>query len=353
MAWKKERQDNLGDGLWSAQDKGRNLSLSVSERMTSGSGGDMDKLRAMRFFCRSVESGSFATAAAALDVVPSALSKTIAALERDIGFRLMNRSTRRMSLTEEGSTYYESCRGILQQIDDMEAVSRSGRHQLKGSLRVGMHPALRELLLTRLGRFVEANANIQIETDVTNSASAVLERGLDVLLHIGTLADSNLVVRRLSWVRPVVCASPSYLQAWGIPHHPDDLKRHRAVIYGRADEQSNATWAFIRGGESHRVGVPVWLVVRDGIGVTDAVAGGCGIGRPFDIAIHRLLCSGAVHALLPDWDGPRYAVSAVTPAGRPSIKVAAFIDFCGDVLSPADVRKAESHAHAGQAAPTK
>jgi LysR family transcriptional regulator for bpeEF and oprC len=293
----------------------------------------MDKFRAMRFFCRAVESGSFAAAAAALDVVPSALSKTIAALERDIGFRLINRSTRHASLTEEGSAYYESCRGILQQIEDIEAGGRRGPQQLKGTLRIGMHPALRELLLTRLGGFVEAYANIQVETDITNSASSVLERGLDVVLHIGTLADSNLVVRRLSWVRPVVCASPTYLKAWGTPRHPDDLTKHRAVIYGRADEQSNTTWTFVRGGKSHRVGVPVRLVVRDGIGITDAVAGGCGIGRPFDLAIDRLVRSGKVRALLQDWDGPRYAVSAVMPAGRRSMKVGALVDLCRDILS--------------------
>jgi LysR family transcriptional regulator for bpeEF and oprC len=292
----------------------------------------MDKLRAMRFFCRAVESQSFAAAAAAMDVVPSAFSKTVAALEQDIGFRLMNRSTRRMSLTDEGSAYYAKCRAVLQQIEEMEAGSRGGHRQLKGTLRIGMHPALRELVLSRLGRFVADHVELKVETDVTNSASAVLERGLDVLLHIGTLADSNLVIRRLSWVRPVVCASPAYLQAWGVPTHPDDLATHRAVIYGRADEASNTTWTFVRDGKTHRVGVPVRLVARDGIGVTDAVASGCGVGRPFDVAIVRLLRSGAVRSLLTGWRGPRYAVSAVTPAGRAPAKVAAFIDFCRDVL---------------------
>jgi LysR family transcriptional regulator for bpeEF and oprC len=292
----------------------------------------MDKLRAMRFFCRVAESGSFAAAAVDLDVVPSALSKTIAALEHDIGFRLMHRSTRRMSLTEEGSAYYEKCRAVLQHIEDMETGNRSAGQQLRGTLRIGMHPALRDLLLSRLGHFVDSHPELKIETDVTNSASAVLERGLDVLLHIGTLADSNLLVRRLSWVRPVVCAAPAYLQTWGVPQHPEDLIRHRAVIYGRADESSNTKWTFVRGAKSHTVGVPVRLVARDGIGVTDAVAGGCGIGRPFDIAIHRLLRSGAVLPLLMGWGGPRYAVSAVTPAGRPPKKVATFIDFCRDIL---------------------
>jgi LysR family transcriptional regulator, regulator for bpeEF and oprC len=237
----------------------------------------MDKLRAMRFFCRAVESGSFAAAAAAMDVVPSALSKTIAALEHDIGFRLINRSTRRMSLSNEGSAYYAKCRAVLQQIEEMEARNRNGRLQLRGTLRIGMHPALRELLLSRLGRFVDDHVELKVETDVTNSASAVLERGLDVLLHIGALADSNLVVRRLAWVRPVVCASPAYVQARGVPQHPDDLATHSAVIYGRADEASNTPWIFRRGGKTHRVRVPVRLVARDGIGLTDAVASGCGM----------------------------------------------------------------------------
>jgi len=138
----------------------------------------MDKLRSMQFFCRAVEAGSFARAAAALNVVPSAFSKGIAALEDDIGFRLLNRSTRRMSLTEEGSAYYEKCRAVLQQVDDMEAGSRSDSRQLRGTLRVGMHPALREVLLTKLGVFMGGSPNITVETDVTNSPSAIIERGL-------------------------------------------------------------------------------------------------------------------------------------------------------------------------------
>jgi LysR family transcriptional regulator for bpeEF and oprC len=292
----------------------------------------MDKLRSMQFFCRAVEAGSFARAAAALNVVPSAFSKGIAALEDDIGFRLLNRSTRRMSLTEEGSAYYEKCRAVLQQVDDMEAGSRSDSRQLRGTLRVGMHPALREVLLTKLGVFMGGSPNITVETDVTNSASAVIERGLDVVLHIGALADSHLVVRRLSWARSVVCASPDYLRTCGAPKHPDDLKRHRAIIYGRADEESNTTWTFTRSGRTQRVDVPVRLVVRDGVGVTDAVAGGCGIARPFDLAVRRLLDTGAVRPLLTRWEGPRYAVSAVTATARPPLKVSTFIEFCRSVL---------------------
>ena len=111
----------------------------------------MDKLRALAYFCRVVEARSFAAAGRSLDVVPSALSKTIAALEKDLGFLLMSRSTRRISLTEEGSAYYERCRQILQDLDDAQASGREGKLRPRGTLRVGMHPALRKKLVTSLG----------------------------------------------------------------------------------------------------------------------------------------------------------------------------------------------------------
>ncbi len=100
----------------------------------------MDKLRAMKFFCRAVEAKSFAAAAQSMEIVPSALSKVITALEQDLGFRLMNRSTRQLSLTDEGAAYYEQCRRILQDVEEAEARGRSGKGQARGTLRVGMHP---------------------------------------------------------------------------------------------------------------------------------------------------------------------------------------------------------------------
>jgi LysR family transcriptional regulator for bpeEF and oprC len=294
----------------------------------------MDKLRAIKFFCRAVEAKSFAAAAVALDVVPSALSKMIAGLEREIGFKLMNRSTRRLSLTDDGLMYYEQSRILLEQIEEIEARGRKGTRQLKGTLRIGMHPGLRYLVLTELGRFLDANVDIKVETDITNSASAVLERGLDAVLHIGTLSNSRLTTRRVGWARALTCASPAYLRAWGVPLHPKDLARHRAVIYGRPDEDSNTTWTFVRGGERCSVDVPVSLVTRDGIGLTDAVLGGCGIARPFDVAVHRLLAAGELKTVLEPWQGTRYAVSVVLPPGtrNPSSKTQAFIEFFSSLL---------------------
>lgn len=294
----------------------------------------MDKLRAMRFFCRVVEAKSYGAAAQSLDVVPSALSKVIAALEADLGFRLLNRSTRRLSLSDEGATYFEHCRQILQDIEAAEGHGRGGATRARGTLRVGMHPALRFEMLTGMGRFLDAEPDVKVETIITNSPSAVVDEGLDLVLHIGRLSDSSLVAKPLGSTVPVVCASTDYLRAWGEPRHPGDLARHRAVIYARRDEETNTRWSFLKGDETCEVEVPVRTVSRDGIGLVDAALGGCGIARPLEVAVRHWLGAGRLRALLTDWTGEPQAVIAVLPPhGRSaSAKVRRYLDHAAEVL---------------------
>ncbi len=297
----------------------------------------MDKLRAMEFFCRVVEAKSFAAAAQSLDVVPSAMSKVVATLEKELGFKLLNRSTRRLSLTDEGAAYYERCRQILHDIEDVETLGQSGRAHARGTLRIGMHPGLRFAMISRLGQFLDAQPELKVETVITNSPAAVVDDGLDLVLHIGLLSDSTHVARRLGWTCSVVCASPSYLAAWGEPHHPSELTKHRAVIYARRDEEANTRWTFERDDETCEVDVPVRTISRDGIGLVDAAVGGCGIARPFDIAVRQWLGTGQLRPLLQEWTGKRQAVTAVLPShGRSaSAKVRIYMDYVAGLLSSA------------------
>jgi LysR family transcriptional regulator for bpeEF and oprC len=294
----------------------------------------MDKLRAMTFFCRVVEARSFAAAAQSLDVVPSALSKVVGALERELGFRLMNRSTRSLSLTDEGAAYHEQCRQILADIESAESLGRRGLVQARGTLRVGMHPGLRFSMMSQLGPLLDAQAELNVETVITNSPAAVVDDGLDLVLHIGDLSDSSLVARRIGWAQPVVCASPAYLATWGEPHHPGELAQHRAVIYARRDEAPNTRWKFTREQENCEVDVPVRAISRDGIGLVDAAIGGCGLARPFDIAAQHWISTGQLRPLLPDWHGVRQAITAVLPPrGRTaSAKVRLYMDFVAGLL---------------------
>lgn len=294
----------------------------------------MDKLRAITLFCRTAEARSFAAAAHTLDMVPSALSKTIAALERDLGFKLMHRSTRKLALTEEGSAYYEHCRGVLQGLEEFEAATRRGRSAAAGTLRVGIHPSLRHALFTQCGRFLEENPELKLETMITNTPGAVLDEGLDVVIRVGALPDSGLVSRQLGWTEPIVCASPAYLAERGEPRHPSELAAHRALIYARRDEASNTRWIFTRGAERVVVEVPVRFIARDGIGLADAVLGGCGVARPYDFAVRAMIANGAVKPLLAEWSGERHAVYAVLPHSgrRPSAKVAAFLEYAQTIV---------------------
>lgn len=294
----------------------------------------MDKLRAMRFFCRVTEARSFAAAAQSLEVVPSAMSKVVAGLEHDLGFRLMNRSTRGLSLTDEGAVYYEQCRQILQDIEEAEGLGRTGRAAARGTLRIGMHPALRYLTMIGMSRFLQDQPGLKVETITTNSPAAIANEGLDLVLHIGRLADSSLVARPLGHTCSVVCASPAYLAQWSEPFQPADLAQHRAVIYARRDEDPNTRWTFTRGTESCEVDVPVRLVSSDGIGLIDAILGGCGVARPFGVSVDHLLRNGQLRALLRDWSGDRQPISAVLPPhGRATPKVRLFLDFVAGLLA--------------------
>jgi LysR family transcriptional regulator for bpeEF and oprC len=287
----------------------------------------LDKLRAMEIFCRVVETGSFAAAAAVLDVVPSAVSKTVAALEKELGFRLLNRSTRGFSMTDEGRAYHEECRDILQRIEAAEAKVRLGPSEAVGKLRVGMHPALRAMLLDSMGAFLEMHPGLIMETMITNTPSAVINDAVDVVLHVGRLPDSALGARRLGVTRAVTCAAPAYLDARPTPRHPRELAAHAAVIYARRDEEPNLRWRFAKGRERCEIEIAPRAILRDGIGLVDVLVGGGGVGRPFELSVRRWLKGGQLRALCADWTSELHPISAVLPvAGRPSARVRAYLE---------------------------
>lgn len=294
----------------------------------------MDKLRTITYFLRVVEARSFVAAAQSVDLTPSALSRAIASLEHELGFTLLNRSTRHLVLTDEGAAYYDCCRRVLEELEEVEHAAAAGKIQVRGQLRVGMHPALRNAVLAGLGGFLDDHAELSLEISTTNSPSAVLEQGLDIVLCVGELADSGLVARPLGSVQFIVVASPDYLRTHGTPLQPDDLLRHRAVVYGRADEEPGNRWQFAMGDERRIVAVPVRLMVRDGVGVVEATLRGIGITRVYSLAVATPLVEGRLVTLLSDWTNTRQPVHALYPRREhPPAKVRAFLDYVASALS--------------------
>ncbi len=295
----------------------------------------MDKLRAIKFFCRAVETKSFTSAARALNVPPSVLSKTISALEADVEFTLFNRSTRRLSLTEAGVSYYARCRELMLDMEEAEAVGRSGSVDPRGTLRIGIHPVFQISLCRRLGEFLMANSRVNVEVVHTNLPASLLEEGLDVVLHVGPMADSSFVARQLGWTTLIPCASPTYLDKNGRPSHPRDLSRHCAIVPGRTDEGSFARWTFSKGKDREAVMVPASVVLREGIGLAVTALGGAGIVMIYDIAARPFLEDGSLECILKDWACERHPVYAVIPNRRTiPAKVLAFVEFAKCLLLP-------------------
>lgn len=293
----------------------------------------MDKFRAISYFLRSVETRSFSAAAQTLGVTPSALSKAITVLEHDLRVTLFNRSTRQLALTDEGATYYDQCRHLLQELEQVEGGLARGHVKIQGTLRIAIHPALRGALVRTLPSFLDANPDLKIEIRFANSTSALLEDGCDVLLKIGDPSDSGLVARKLGQTDLVVCATPDYLARKGVPAAPEDLSQHQALIPARPDERSFRRWEFSQGTQSRTIAVPIRVLFRDGNGMMEFLLAGWGVMRMYACAVEGLISSGQLTRVLPEWHCGSDDIYVVFPKSRDiPAKVRAFSEFASRLL---------------------
>jgi LysR family transcriptional activator of dmlA len=301
----------------------------------------MDKLRALRFFCRVAETSSFAAAAYELDVVPFVLSKVIAALEADVHFKLFNRTTRRVSLTEHGTRYYDHCKRLLIELDEAELVARDGVAKPVGKIVVGMHPAFNRMLLSRINEFLTAYPDIVVEATITSTPGTLLEDKLDLLITFAELPDSDVGVTTIGTTRHVLFASPAYLKKNGVPRTPEDLRKHAFIVSGRPDGPSYTRWTMRRGREVQTVHVPVRMISRQGTYLYEATLCGAGICRLVELFSPTfstsLIEGGQLVQVLPDWSLGSLPIRAVVP-DRKNVpaKVRVFIEFLRSIIKEAN-----------------
>lgn len=294
----------------------------------------MDKLRALTFFCRVVEARSFIAAARDMDVVPSVLSKTIAALEADLSFRLFHRTTRHVSVTEDGARYYDACKRLLLELEDAETVTREGIERPAGRLVVGMHPVINGLLMRNVSRFLAAYPGIVLETTLANSPTALLEQHLDLVITAGQLADSSLTAQRIGAMRFIIVASPEYLAAHGRPRHPQDLTRHIICMPARRDFPSFARWTFERGQETEVVFISPRTISREAVFMQEACLSGGGLSRLFEFPLLGHIAGGRLERLLPDWSCGEQPFHAVFPDRRHiPAKTRAFVSYVRSLIN--------------------
>lgn len=293
----------------------------------------MDQLLAMRVFSRVAERGSFAQAADELDISRAAASGHVAALEKHLGVRLLNRTTRRVSLTAEGADYLRRCRRILDEVQDAEETLRGSRSKPQGLLRVDVPVAFgRYLLLPALPDFTRRYPAIDLDIRLNDRFVDLVAERVDVALRVGNLQQSGLVARRVAQINIVTCASPAYLADQGEPQTPDDLRQHRLLAVTPAGGGS-PEWTFPAPYTPRRLKLHFAMQFNAAEGPIIAAAAGLGIIHTADLLVAEYVSRGELKLILNDFALPGPPVSLVYPsAGHQSPKVRVFSDFAADLL---------------------
>lgn len=290
----------------------------------------MDKLAAMQAFTRVVVSGSYAEAARRLDLTRSAVSKAVSELEQDLGARLLDRTTRRVTPTEAGLAYYERCVGILAQVEETEAQISRLHDEPKGVLRVNGPMSFGVMYLSAaIAAFMQKYVDLKVELTLNDRFIDPLEEGVDVTIRIGQLDDSSLIARRISSTALMFVASPAYLVAHGEPHSPRDLAHHRALIYGHST--STQRWKLADDGRVVRVPVNGCLASNNGDVLRDAAVAGIGIAQLPLFLVCDQIRAGALRPVLTAYapgGGDIHALYA--PNRYLAAKTRVFIDFLVD-----------------------
>lgn len=299
----------------------------------------MDQLFCMRVFSRVVELGSFARAADALDIGRPTATTAVAQLEKRLGVRLLHRTTRQLSLTEDGRVYYEGCVRMLGDLTETEDQLSRARRSPHGRLRVSVpnsfiHDAFMQALPGFLARYPE----LELEMDVTNRAVNMVEEGIDCAVRaIDIPGDSTLVARHIADAHWVTCAAPAYLKARGTPRSVADLARHNCVRSVSASTGRVLDWKFEKDGERASFTPRGNLAVNSFEGAGAAAARGIGIAQVPELLAIPMLKSRQLMPLLLDWAAPAPSVKVVYPSSRYlTAKVRAFADFVAEHLAGED-----------------
>jgi LysR family transcriptional regulator for bpeEF and oprC len=293
----------------------------------------MDQLLAMRVFARVAERGSFAQAADELDVSRAAASGHVAALEKHLGVRLLNRTTRRVGLTAEGADYLRRCRRILDEVQDAEETLRGSRSRPQGLLRVDVPVAFgRYLLLPALPEFTHRYPAIDLDIRLNDRVVDLVAERVDVAMRVGAIQHAGLVARRVAQVNIVTCAAPTYLADHGEPNSPDDLREHRLLAVTPAGG-GTPEWRYPAPYTPRRLKLHFAMQFNAAEAPVIAAAAGLGVTRTVDLIVAEFVARGELKLILNDFVLPGPPVSLVYPsAGHQSPKVRVFSDFAADLM---------------------
>lgn len=303
----------------------------------------MDTVNGMRLFTTVVEAGSFHRAAEQLGITPSAVSKQLSRLEDRLGARLLNRTTRRLGLTEVGAGYYERCKRILAEIEEAEEAVSESLSVPRGLLRLSVPTAFgRVQIAPLLPGFLRQYPKIRISAFSHDRDVDLIQEGYDVAIRVATLQDSSMIARRLTANRRVVCATPDYFRAHGVPRTPEELKRHNCLL--NTVYSPHRVWSFNSPAGHHAVQVAGSLEFDNPLALWEAARTGLGVVLLPAYAVQRDLEEGVLEAVLDDYVSEDPDVYVVYPHARHlNPKVRVFVDY---LLEHFRSREAARHVRA-------
>lgn len=284
-----------------------------------------------------VDSGSFARAGVVLGISPSAVSRAISRLEERLGIRLFERTTRALTLTEEGRTLCERVMPLLAGLEDATSSASQGSAQVRGRLRVNIDPFFSRVVLgPQLGAFLERHPDLQLELVNRDELGDIVADGFDLAVRFGTPPSSSLVARKLLDTRIVTAAAPAYIARRGRPATPQDLAGGQHVCLQFRDPHSGRlyAWEFHRGRKKIEVQTQGPLTLNDAGSLHSVCLSGYGIGQLMALGAEHLFAENRLVDLFPDWPDERFPLYALYPSRRHlPAKAAAFLDFLSS-LSP-------------------
>jgi len=283
-----------------------------------------------------VETGNFVRAAETLGLTPSGVSRAVARLEARVGVRLLDRTPRAVSLTDEGRRFHAQVKPLLAELEEAASQAAGSAQAVRGRLRVNVDPWFARLVLApRLSVFLDAHPQLSLELVVRDTLGDLVAEGFDVAVRFGEPEPSGLIARKLLETRIFTCAAPAYLARHGQPRHPRELERHECLLFRDPATGRPFPWEFHRAGNIVKVNVTGRLVMNDLATKLAACTSGHGIAQAFEFGLGPLLASGELIQILADWTDERFPLYAYHPSRRlPPAKVRAFVDFVVASIAP-------------------
>jgi DNA-binding transcriptional LysR family regulator len=299
----------------------------------------MDQLLAIRSFIRVAETGSFSRAADSLNMPKSTVSKLIKELEGHVGARLLQRTTRRVSVTPDGTAYYDRTARLIRELEDADQ-SFSAEHVLpKGHIRIDVVGTLaRLLIIPGLPEFFARYPDLQIDFGISDKSADLIGENIDCVIRGGLTTDQSMVARLLGTTSWTTCATPGYLEKYGRPVHPSDLLlNHRIIGFHSPNSGRPMPSRFMQNDELIEIDGPYSVSVNDGAARAVAGLAGIGILQTFSYVIKDQIANGSLVPILEDWNQPPYPFHVIYPQNRAlSRRVRVFIDWVVELFDRLD-----------------